>query len=445
METNVDLYAFPSVDDSVERERLCGKYKTNGNYPFFEESDGQKIANPNLIGTDILIELNGNKYYVNDSLCSYNVYATHKSGTTVNLLNCTALNNNPTVLAHQIIDDGNYEVVVSGKDLYHVLSGVTIKNDTFTVEYLSKDFEQITKIENGLFSNTDILTIKLPYCVKLVSTSCSDNPDDYSGLTIGEGAFSGCTELKEFYCYHTVSKVENAAFSGCTSLIGNEIACNDKIGINYNDKNTQLISNHENGDDLRNCLKVCFDCGNNSFNGCTSISSITFFNSSVNYEIFGNENFCIDNDNAECNIHKIAPHPIYDGKYKIGSYAFANCTNLKKINGYFINNSDKYEDDGNRMTIPKNINLSGGTYCFANCTSLSGMLEFENITSNNCIPEGAFSGCTGITSLQSYNKLGSGQDIGDHAFANTSIPKQKSELQNIANNVTDDDVDRIFY
>lgn len=87
----------------------------------------------------------------------------------------------------------------------------------------------------------------------------------------------------------------------------------------------------------------------------------------------------------------------------IGESAFTNCTNLE----YF----------GSKR------NISGyGDYCFANCTSLRNLdfREYDYVNQGNClIGEKAFSGCTGLTSIEfTGNNSNKVFNVSDSAFTN---------------------------
>lgn len=431
---SLSLYSFPKFDNGDDVKKLCKKYKT---YPFFDENT---YGNPNFIGLSALLKNDNGK------ICSYNYLSDHNIIITYcgeNLCDNVSIKNGG--IRHQIINNG--DIINSGIFLYDKLSTV---NPVFTVEYISDGFNPISLIPESSFSGKDVKTVKFPY--------------NSNGLKIGDKAFSGCTQLEEFYCYHGIESVGASAFTDCTSLFGNEISCNHKIAIScepgaetIDDINIYLsdcigTDSNYHTIDFSKKLKICFDCGDSSFRGCTNISGITFLAkddsqyNQTNYLYYGNNNVMT---------HQ-TPFVYRNGSttyptIKLGKYAFSNCTSLSSITSYYIKTEsedikiDEYDntesmwtnceyklrESDNAINIPKNVimfyedsvhseNNVNAIGCFANCVSLNGYLWFEDVLETG-IPEGAFSGCTGIKMAQtSSHSLSSTSLIGDNAFKGTA-------------------------
>jgi hypothetical protein len=441
----------------------CGyeSYKVKEGYPFFESG----AANPNLIGAAAVFSNDrGGNAISHNYLSNYNIVCNYpaSNGTEICVCNPTSDIASPYI-RHQVIDGGN--IIVSGKNLYHVLKTPT---NPFSIEFISDGFGKISGITDCAFNNSDMTEVKFPY----------NNEND--GIVIGKNAFSDSENLRRFFCYHGIKKVGAGAFSGCTSLSGNEISCNDSIAIcavvdsNKKEITIALKKNEQNKFD---CLKICFDCDKESFKDCSSIKRIMFYDGNTDYSNYENIFYRKTvNGLSQKDDKNLTPIPLYFGdttnefpKYKIGAYAFANCTSLNSIGGYKVdiqlhNNCiwtactyDSATDVSlltSDVVIPKSIDLSGydddnpqnSGYCFANCTGLNGTLYFEDPSKNVKIGKGAFSGCSNITGLDILDggsKISS-SNIGDSAFKGCNITDQESALGKIADDYSTEDIHRIF-
>lgn len=471
--SNLVLRSFPSISDANNARTICNDFNYTS-YPFFDENGD---ANPNLIGVNALLQEDGNSngmvsFY--SYLCPYNIVADYASIDFFGrrkfiLCKCVvSYNEQYDTLEHQIFN--NEGIIVSGKLLYETLSNDNGIEKIYNVEYINNNFKPIVKInksttfedENGVnFRGTTIMTVRLPY------NSSS------SGLIIGESAFEGCEYLTDFYCYHGIKEVGENAFARCTSLSGNEISCNDSIGL-YIDENSDDKKIVVAKSNLPKCLKICFDCKNGSFSDCTNLKNIMFYDkeNSSTYEMNVNRIYLTSSYNKynpqEINVNhddnNRTPYPIYFGKngsynngafYEIGEGAFSGCTSLSGIGHYYVYTEETfnhwttctyrrtYTDD---IFVPKSVDLSSAKYAFAGCTNLSGPIYFEFKDENVVIAEGAFSGCTNITSLnlKGSNKI-KAENIGNNAFKGCCVGHQNiTELEKIASNVSSTDVTRIF-
>ena len=226
------------------------------------------------------------------------------------------------------------------------------------------------------------------------------------GVTsIGEGAFFGCSGLTSIDIPNSVTSISDRAFFRCTKLANitmpNSVTSIDDYAF-YQCTNLASI-------DIPNSVT---SIGIYAFYQCTNLASITIPNSVTS---IGNYTF------YQCtNLSNIT---IPNSVTSIGDYAFYQCTNLSNL------------------TIPNSV-TSIGNYTFANCNLTYITVSEENKkydSRNNCnaiietgnntlisgckntvvpdgvtsISNGAFYGCSGLTSIDIPNSVTS---IGNSAF-----------------------------
>ena len=202
---------------------------------------------------------------------------------------------------------------------------------------------------------------------------------------IGYDAFSGCANLTSITIPDSVTSIDNYAFLGCTSLTAINVATGNKNyvsvnGVLYNKDKTELIcypaekkgNNYKILDGVKWIYSYAFD-------GCASLTSVTIPNSVM-----------IIND-----------------------WAFGGCTNLTAINvaaensRYTSVNGVLYNKDkttikcypagqkGKSYSILNSvIDIEDGA--FNGCTNLTSITIPDSVTN---IDRRAFSGCTNLTSI----------------------------------------------
>jgi len=192
-----------------------------------------------------------------------------------------------------------------------------------------------------------------------------------SVIRIENGAFSGCTSLTSVTIPDSVTSIEGYAFSGCTSL----------TGVTIPDSVTSI--------------------GGYAFSSCTSLTAIN-----VN---FGNENFTSENGvlyDMDKNFlwcypaGKTGSFTIPDSVRQIVAGAFYGCTGLTGITIPYSVKSimcEAFRGCTNlaSVTIPNNVR-DIQERAFSGCTSLTTVTIPQSVLT---IEYGAFSKCTSLTSI----------------------------------------------
>ena len=198
-----------------------------------------------------------------------------------------------------------------------------------------------------------------------------------SVTTIGNSAFSGCSNLTSITIPNSVTAIGNSAFSGCSNLTSITIP-NSVTAI-----------------------------GNNAFGDCSSLTSITIPNSVTEM-----------GDYAFSGCSSLTNITIPNSVTTIGARAFFNCSSLTSVT---IPNNVTTIGDGafcgcsslTSITIPNSVTTIGAS-AFFNCSSLTSITIPNNVTT---IGDGAFYNCSSLTSVTIPNSV---TTIGASAFYNCS-------------------------
>ncbi|MDE7439781.1 MAG: leucine-rich repeat domain-containing protein [Clostridia bacterium] len=198
--------------------------------------------------------------------------------------------------------------------------------------------------------------------------------------TIGNSAFSGCTDLATVKIGSGVTSIGSYAFDNCSSLAEIRYAgdMSSWCGLNvsglmrYGTKNRKLfIDNVEIKGNLVIPNSVT-TVGRFAFNNCSLLVSITIPNSVTTI-----------GDYAFSGCSSLTSITIPNSVTSIGSWAFALCTNLTNI------------------TIPNSVTIIGSS-AFENCSSLKSVTLSSSLTS---IQYATFGGCSSLTSVTIPNTV----------------------------------------
>ena len=245
-------------------------------------------------------------------------------------------------------------------------------------------------------------------------------------LTIGNGCFSGCTNLKNAITSSTLQEIGADAFNGCSSLLS--ITVPEKLSV----------------------------IGRNAFTGCTSLES---FLSQGGQAVVPEDSFCTIFSSAftgcvslstveipqaisiiedmvfkDCSALKTITLP--SSVNTMGKQVFMNCAMLESIN---LSNSLQTIDEKafygcnamKSIDIPASV-INIEKNAFENCSSLK-MINLEE--GLKTIGNNAFNGCNSLQSVEFPYGL---ESIGDDAFRNSqslssiSIPRSVSSIGNYA-------------
>jgi hypothetical protein len=289
-------------------------------------------------------------------------------------------------------------IVTPGNPCYFVQNGVLFdKNCTELICYPAGKTDSTYAIPNDVVS---IGESAFSGCTNLVSITISD-----SVTNIGDSVFYECTNLTGVTIPDSVTSIGSSAFNGCTNLasitipdsvtsIGDSVfyGCTSLTGVTISDSVTSI--------------------GDSMFYKCTSLTSVTIPDSVTSI-----------GDAALFMCTSLPSVTIPDSVTHIGKFTFQCCYNLTS---FTIPNSVTRIDDGAfydctnlaSISIPDSV-TSIGESAFSGCTNLVSITISDSVTN---IEWNAFRNCTSLTSV---TIPGSVTNIGDFAFGNCTA------LQNV--------------
>jgi|GEM_PF-2422317 len=283
----------------------------------------------------------------------------------------------------------------------------------------------VTRIEKSAFFNcTNLTSVTIPNSVKIIEDQAFSS-SDFTSVIIGNGityfgteAFQYCTSLTSVILVNGLKSIGDYAFKYCSSLtsitIPNSVTSIGGGAFAYCESLTSVT--------IPNSVTTI---GEASFYGCSGLTSVTIGNSvtSIGTQVFYNcsglTSVTIPNsvtsigESAFDNCSSLTSVTIPNSVTSIGEHAFQRCSSLTSV------------------TIPNSV-TSIGMYAFDNCSSLTtinvandnpdycsidGVLfnkaqtililypagkaddSYSIPNSVTSIVEGAFSGCSSLTSL----------------------------------------------
>ena len=308
-------------------------------------------------------------------------------------------------LYYNITSESTVEVVHN--ESYSELTVVVIPSTLY-------DYYVTSVGDSAFFGCTGLTSITIPNRVTSIGYQAFEDCTGLTSVTIGNSVtsigyetFKGCTGLTSITIPNSVTEIGWFAFSGCTGLtsitIPNSVT---EIGSSAFEGCTGLTSIT-----IPNSVT---EIENSAFSGCTGLTSITIPNSvtSIEYGAFsgctGLTSIVVENGNK-----------VYDSRSNCNAIIeTATNTLIQGCKTTIIPNSVTSIGSGafsgctglTSITIPNSVTSIGGA-AFSGCTGLTSVIIPNSVTS---IEEGAFSGCTGLTSITIPNSVTS---IGWAAFS----------------------------
>ncbi len=310
---------------------------------------------------------------------------------------------------------GGYPVTRIGEDAFEwcdKMTSITIPNS-------------VTSIGSFAFSGcTGLTSITIPDSVTSIGGSAFSGCTGLTSITIPDsvtsidwGAFANCTGLTSITIPDSVTSIVGSAFSGCTGLIQLTVSSGNKV---YHSQNNCIIKTNEKELVVGCKTSIIPSDGSvtsidsRAFSGCTGLTSITIGNSvtSIGYCAF-----------EDCT--SLTSITIPDSVTSIGGSAFSGCTGLISLtvdsgnkvyhsqNNCIIETNEKVLVVGCKTSIiPSDGSVTSiGWGAFSGCTGLTSITIPDSVTS---IVGSAFSGCTGLTSITIPDSVTS---IGYYAFS----------------------------
>ena len=294
----------------------------------------------------------------------------------------------------------------------------------------------VTSIGNFAFSScSDLTSISIPNSVKSIGNYAFSSSSGLTSISIpnsvksiGEYAFYGCRGLTSISIPNSVTSIGRGAFDDCISLISIKVESGNAIYDSRN--NCNAIIRTSNNELITGCKNTVIpnsvtSIGNSAFSRCSGLTFISIPNSVTS---IGNYAFYYCSGLTSISI----PNSVTS----ISDYAFYCCSGLTSISipssVTSIGNSAFYYCSGlTSISIPNSVK-SIGNWTFGQCSGLTSISIPNSVTS---IGNYAFSSCRGLSSISIPNSVTS---IGNYAFSgcsglsSISIPNSVTSIGNYA-------------
>ena len=254
-----------------------------------------------------------------------------------------------------------------------------------------------------------------------------EDPNDF--MTIYNGLFKDCKNLKEYKDTENDYYIGVSSFAGCTSLETVEIQNYLGIAGKKVEQDCYLIGSEEiyEGDEvIEENTDNPTTLPDYVFAACSNLKNVSFLDAIENIGI-GSLMFCSKLTNINGSIKKVDKYGLKNCvKLKdinlsecdtINEYGLQNCNSIKTIDiSSLVNVEDGVFDSCDSLTTVSNCNLSEiPNYMFRNCKNLNTIEGFENIVT---VGDEAFMNCQSLLPSLDLSNI---TTFGDYAFANCKL------------------------
>lgn len=280
------------------------------------------------------------------------------------------------------------------------------------------DGKKVTSIGEYAFSEcSNLSSIKLPEGVTYIGSCAFFDCSRLSSIALPEGvtriasaAFHGCGSLSSITIPASITYISGDVFSGCSSLTRIEVAeDNQKYqsvnGVLFNKAGTRLVAYPGGKKGVYSVQAGVTHIAASAFYGCSSLTGIEVAGDNQKYQSVDGVLFNkAGTELIACPGGKKGAYSVPEGVTSIVDEAFRGCSSLSSIK------------------LPDGV-ASVGAWAFSECSSLSSITIPESVTS---IGHWAFSDCGSLSSIiipEGVTSIGSDTFFGCRSLSSITLPK----------------------